>query len=87
MFHCTPENLPPGIREQIEALFHTDGSSGLENYMRPGCVFLTADCFQDVAHAAAVRQAGLRATLERMLAASDSPFWTATTFVVRPAGF
>ena len=33
--------------------------------MRPGCVFLTADTFQDVAAAAAVRRAGVRATLEQ----------------------
>ena len=64
-------------------MIESQGCRHLEAFMRPGCVFLTVDTFRDVPEPAPNPSASLRATLERMLAAATSDFWTTTKLVVR----
>lgn len=83
IFNCIPSQLPFDIRNQIEGIIDTRDKRSLEAFIRPGCVFLTVDTFQDISATIPARGAGLRATLERLLDGNPSGFWTTTECVVR----
>lgn len=60
----------------------------MEGYLRPGCVHLTVNALMGPEERALLASSGVRAVVERLVAAQPEAFWSQHAMLVRqPAAF
>lgn len=69
LFGCTPADLPPDLKASLMDMLVVEG---MEGFMRPGCVHLEIDALVGPEEQAVLADGGMRAAIERYLAADTS---------------
>lgn len=71
LFNCTPDQLPADLRHSITNVLNCDS---VEGYMRPGCVHITLDGLMNEVAVENLRNNGVRACVESLIAACPAAF-------------
>lgn len=80
LFNCTPAQLPPDLKASLVNML---SCNAIEGYIRPGCVHLTVDALMGPEERQALATEGVRAVVERLVAAQPHPFWRQHTVLLQ----